>query len=100
MDNLVIDTGELTTLGGGAYAFTTQLRNQGGVPQAWPSLELSLTDANDKPLVRRVFAPRDYLASTTQAANGLAPRVEQAITLHFRVDDLQPSGYHIAVFYP
>lgn len=100
VDNLVIDTGELTTLGGGAYTFTTQLRNQGAVPQAWPSLELSLTDANDKPLVRRVFAPRDYLASTGTAANGLAPRVEQAITLHFRVDDLQPSGYHIAVFYP
>ncbi|MCC2960941.1 zinc-ribbon domain-containing protein [Massilia sp. IC2-278] len=100
VDNLVIDTGELTTLGGSAYAFTTQLRNQGAVPQAWPSLELSLTDANDKPLVRRVFAPRDYLAAGTPAANGLAPRVEQAITLHFRVDDLQPSGYHIAVFYP
>lgn len=100
VDNLVIDTGELTTLGGGAYAFTTQLRNQGAVPQAWPSLELSLTDANDKPLVRRVFAPRDYLAAGTPAANGLAPRVEQAITLQFRVDDLQPSGYHIAVFYP
>ncbi len=100
VDNLVIDTGELTTLGGGAYAFTTQLRNQGAVPQAWPSLELSLTDASDKPLVRRVFAPRDYLAAGTPAANGLAPRVEQAITLHFRVDDLQPSGYHIAVFYP
>jgi len=100
VDNLVIDSGELTTLGGGAYAFTTQLRNQGAVAQAWPSLELSLTDANDKPLVRRVFAPRDYLAASTPAANGLAPRVEQAITLHFRVDDLQPSGYHIAVFYP
>ena len=100
VDNLVIDTGELTTLGGGAYAFTTQLRNQGAVPQAWPSLELSLTDASDKPLVRRVFTPRDYLAAGTPAANGLAPRVEQAITLHFRVDDLQPSGYHIAVFYP
>lgn len=100
VDNLVIDTGELTTLGGGAYAFTTQLRNQGAVPQAWPSLELSLTDANDKPLVRRVFTPRDYLAAGTPAASGLAPRVEQAITLHFRVDDLQPSGYHIAVFYP
>lgn len=105
IDNLVIETGELTTLGGGAYAFTTQLANQGAVPQAWPSLELSLTDANDKPLVRRVFAPRDYLKSGSSpgaaaAATGLAPRVEQAITLHFRVDDLQPSGYHIAVFYP
>jgi len=105
VDNLVIDTGELTTLGGGAYVFTTQLRNQGAVAQAWPSLELSLTDANEKPLVRRVFAPRDYLWSDSSpgaapAAAGLAPRTEQAIKLHFRVDDLQPSGYHIAVFYP
>ena len=101
IENLVIETGELTTLGGGAYAFTTQLRNQGAVAQAWPSLELSLTDANDKPLVRRVFAPRDYLAANAAAAaTGLAPRTEQAIKLHFRVDDLQPSGYHIAVFYP
>ncbi|XYJ11201.1 DUF3426 domain-containing protein [Telluria sp. B2] len=100
IDNLVIETGELTTLGGGAYAFTTQLRNQGAVAQAWPSLELSLTDANDKPLVRRVFAPRDYLTAGMPATNGLAPRTEQAIKLHFRVDDLQPSGYHIAVFYP
>jgi hypothetical protein len=50
--------------------------------------------------VRRVFAPRDYLGTTTALANGIAPRTEHAIKLHFRVDDLKPSGYHIAVFYP
>jgi predicted Zn finger-like uncharacterized protein len=100
IDNLAIETGELTTLGGGAYSFTTELRNAGGTAQAWPSLELALTDANDKPLVRRVFAPSDYLAAGTPVANGIAPRAEQAIKLHFRVDDLKPSGYHIAVFYP
>ncbi|MBD8530829.1 MULTISPECIES: zinc-ribbon and DUF3426 domain-containing protein [unclassified Massilia] len=101
-DNLAIETGELTTLGGGAYSFTTELRNTGATAQAWPSLELALTDADDKPLVRRVFAPRDYLAAaaTTATANGIAPRAEQPIKLHFRVDDLKPSGYHIAVFYP
>ena len=99
-DNLAIETGELTTLGGGAYSFTTELRNTGGTAQAWPSLELALTDANDKPLVRRVFAPTDYLAAGTLLANGIAPRAEQPIKLHFRVDDLKPSGYHIAVFYP
>lgn len=100
IDNLAIETGELTTLGGGVYSFTTELRNSGGTAQAWPSLELALTDANDKPLVRRVFGPKDYLAAATPAANGIAPRAEQAIKLHFRVDDLKPSGYHIAVFYP
>jgi hypothetical protein len=50
--------------------------------------------------VRRVFAPTDYLAAGTVQANGIAPRAEQPIKLHFRVDDLKPSGYHIAVFYP
>ncbi len=100
IDNIAIETGELTTLGGGVYSFTTELRNTAGTAQAWPSLELALTDANDKPLVRRVFGPTDYLAAGTVRANGIAPRTEQAIKLHFRVDDLKPSGYHIAVFYP
>jgi predicted Zn finger-like uncharacterized protein len=100
IDNLAIETGELTTLGGGVYSFTTELRNTAGTAQAWPSLELALTDANDKPLVRRVFGPTDYLAAGTVLPNGIAPRTEQAIKLHFRVDDLKPSGYHIAVFYP
>jgi predicted Zn finger-like uncharacterized protein len=100
IDNLAIETGELTTLGGGAYSFTTELRNSGSTAQAWPSLELALTDANDKPLVRRVFAPRDYLGAGTAVANGIAPGAEHPIKLHFRVDDLKPSGYHIAVFYP
>ncbi|MGX4642052.1 DUF3426 domain-containing protein [Massilia sp. SYSU DXS3249] len=100
VDSLAIETGELTTLGGGAYSFTTELRNGSATAQAWPSLELTLIDTNDKPLVRRVFAPRDYLAPGTLVANGMAPGATQAIKLHFRVDDLQPSGYHIAVFYP
>lgn len=100
VDNLAIETGELTTLGRGAYSFTTELRNTGATVQAWPSLELALTDANDKPLVRRVFGPGDYLADDSILANGIAPRAEQAVKLHFRVDDLKPSGYHVAVFYP
>ena len=100
IDNIAIETGELTSLGEGVYSFTTELRNTAATAQAWPNLELALTDANDKPLVRRVFGPTEYLAAGTVRANGIAPRTEQAIKLHFRVDDLKPSGYHIAVFYP
>lgn len=100
VDKLAIETGELTTLGGGAYSFTTELRNSAGTAQAWPSLELTLIDANDKPLVRRVLPPTDYLAADTLLENGIMPGAEQPIKLRFRVDDLKPSGYHIAVFYP
>jgi len=67
--------------------------------QAWPSLELTLHDANDKPLVRRVFSPRDYLSAGT-AAGGFAGRTEQPVKLSFQLADLKPSGYHIAIFYP
>lgn len=100
VDKLAIETGELTTLGANAYSFATELRNGAGTAQAWPSLELTLIDANDKPLVRRVFPPTDYLAPDTLLENGIMPGAEQAIKLRFRVDDLKPSGYHIAVFYP
>jgi predicted Zn finger-like uncharacterized protein len=100
IDQLVIDTGELTTLGGNAYTFSTQLRNQGEAVQAWPSIELTLSDADDKPLVRRVFGPRDYLPAGPLLAAGFAAHAEQPVKLHFRVEEPAPSGYHIAVFYP
>jgi hypothetical protein len=103
IDTLAVETGELQTLGNEAFTFTTLLRNQGTLVQAWPSLELTLHDANDKPLVRRVFAPRDYLltpAAATLASSGFAAHSEQAVKLSFQLHGLKPSGYHIAIFYP
>lgn len=99
IDTLAVETGELQTLGNGAFTYTTLLRNQGTLVQAWPSLELTLADANDKALVRRVFAPREYL-SPVVSAGGFAGRTEQTVKLSFQLADLKPSGYHIAIFYP
>ncbi|WP_198115778.1 DUF3426 domain-containing protein [Massilia rhizosphaerae] len=99
-ENLVIETGELTSLGPGTYALNTLLRNQGNLVQAWPSIELELTDANDKPVLRRVLAPADYLPHGTPAASGFGPHSEQPVALHFTLAGLQPSGYHTFVFYP
>ena len=99
-ENLVIETGELTTLGPNTYALNTLLRNQGSLVLAWPSIELELTDASDKPVLRRVLAPADYLPRGTPPAGGFGPHSEQPVTLHFTLDGLQPSGYHTFVFYP
>lgn len=100
VDNLAIDTGELTTLGPNTFALTTQLRNEGGLVQAWPSIELELIDADDKPVLRRVFGPADYLPPGASAAAGFGPRAEQPVKLHFALADLKPAGYHTFVFYP
>ena len=103
-DALVIETGELITLGGNAYTLNTVLRNGGDLALAWPSIELTLNDADDKPLVRRVFGPRDYAPRTANASAdnfaGFGARAEQPVKIHFRLEGLEPSGYHIAVFYP
>ena len=100
IDALGVETGELQSLGANTFLFTTLLRNQASLVQAWPHLELALTDANDKPLVRRVFTPVEYLPQGVAPAKGIAPRSEQAVKLAFELNQVKASGYHIAIFYP
>jgi hypothetical protein len=103
IDALAVEAGELQTLDATTFSFTTLLRNQGDLVQTWPHLELALTDANDKTLVRRVFLPADYLpagAAAGMSAKGFAGRSEQPIKLFFQLDGIKASGYHLAIFYP
>jgi predicted Zn finger-like uncharacterized protein len=99
IDSLAIETGELSTLGVDTYSLNTLLRNQGSLVQAWPSIQLELTDANDKPVLRRVFSPADYLPQGVSAAAGFAARSEQPVRLNFALTELKPSGYHMIIFY-
>jgi hypothetical protein len=100
IEALSVETGELQSLSATTFSYSTLLRNQGTLVQAWPHLELTLTDADDKALVRRVFAPVDYLPKGVAAAKGFGPRSEQAVKLHFELNQVTASGYHIAIFYP
>lgn len=100
IDVLSIETGELQTLGANTFSFTTLLRNPGTLAQAWPHIELTLTDANDKPLVRRVFTPTEYLPPGVAPAKGFGARSEQPVKLFFELNQIKASGYHIAIFYP
>ncbi|PVX38348.1 putative Zn finger-like uncharacterized protein [Janthinobacterium sp. 78] len=100
IEALSVEQGELQTLKEHTFSYVSLLRNQSRSVQAWPSIELILNDANDKPVLRRVIAPRDYLPATIDVSQGFAPRSEQTIKLYFALDQLTASGYHIAIFYP
>ena len=100
IEALAIEQGELQTIKEQTFSYVSLLRNQSRSVQAWPSIELILNDANDKPVLRRVIAPRDYLPATIDVSKGFAPRSEQTIKLYFALDQLTASGYHIAIFYP
>jgi predicted Zn finger-like uncharacterized protein len=100
IDTLAIEQGELQTLSDTTFSFATVLRNGSRTAQAWPHIELVLNDAADKPVLRRVFAPRDYLGNPADLKQGFRPRSEQAVKLYFELNRLKASGYHIAIFYP
>jgi predicted Zn finger-like uncharacterized protein len=100
IDYVTIEQGELQTLTESTFSFTTLLRNQSTTAQAWPHIELVLDDASDKAILRRVFAPRDYLPAGTDLTLGFLPHSEQSVKLYFELAQLKASGYHIAVFYP
>lgn len=100
LDALSIEQGELATMAESTFSFSTVLRNQSKTAQAWPHIELTLNDNADKPVLRRVFAPREYLPSPAEAEKGFGPRSEQSIKLYFELKELKASGYHIAIFYP
>ena len=100
IDALSIETGELQTLGGNSFSLTTSLRNQSMLIQAWPTIELALTDSSDKVLLRRIIAPIDYLPANVPAGKGFAARSDQPLKLTFEVSQIKASGYRIAIFYP
>jgi predicted Zn finger-like uncharacterized protein len=76
------------------------LRNRATHVQAFPVLELSLNDTQDKVLARRLFKPADYLPATETEAAGLRPNRELNIRLRLDTTDLRPTGYRLALFYP
>lgn len=100
LDALKIEAPELQSLGNNTFVLTTLLRNESGLAQAWPYIHLELTDANDKPLVRRVFTPQQYLPATVAPGKGFAATSEQPVKIHFELKQLKASGFHVAVFYP
>lgn len=76
------------------------LRNRATFAQAFPNLELTLNDSQDRPLARRVFHPSDYLPPVENEKTGLLPNHELSIKVRLDTTDLKPSGYRLVLFYP
>jgi len=76
------------------------LRNHGSYAEAYPDLELTLNDINDKPVARRTFHPAEYLPAGESEKSGLAGRRETNVKLGLDTTDLKPSGYRLLLFYP
>lgn len=76
------------------------LHNNAEYAQAYPNLELSLTDTQDQILARRVFIPADYIHPGDNEKLGLGANRELSIKLHLDSGDLRPMGYKLLLFFP
>ena len=63
IDQLSIESSELVAAPGaaGALGFTALVRNHSSNALAYPAIEITLTDARDQAILRRVFLPDNYL---------------------------------------
>ncbi|MEO8332153.1 MAG: zinc-ribbon and DUF3426 domain-containing protein [Gallionella sp.] len=84
---------------GNRIMLIAQLRNRASYAQAFPDLELTLTDSQDKALARRVFRPEDYLPAPQNITAGLSANQELGIMLHLDTADLKPLGYRLVLYY-
>ena len=69
--------------------------NQANVNLMYPNLELTLTDEDNKPILRRVFKPSEYLPSVKQATIGLPPNQETLAYLNVRTVGTSVIGYQL-----
>ena len=84
----------------GLLILTATLRNRAGWSLAYPHLELTLTDAQDRVVVRRALAPAEYAGGTTDLQRGIEPNGEIAVKIFIDASATSQAGYRLYMFYP
>ncbi|WP_153163078.1 DUF3426 domain-containing protein [Zoogloea sp. 1C4] len=81
------------------FTLHATLRNRAEFPQAYPHLEITLTDARDKALVRKVLEPAQWLPADAPK-DAFAAKREVATRIAFEAPGVAAAGYRVYVFYP
>ena len=76
------------------------LRNRAAYGQAYPLLELSLTDTQDNAIARRVFQPDEYLSPQNPPEQAFPANTDIPVRLWIEAKDITAAGYRLYVFYP
>lgn len=76
------------------------LKNHANYPQAYPMLEVTLKDADNQVLIRKVFTPRDYRKQEDLKTASIASNAQEKVTMRFDVGKVHAQGYSLYWFYP
>jgi predicted Zn finger-like uncharacterized protein len=99
LQSVVIESSSLVRLLGQLHALDVVLKNTQAWPVAVPSLEVSLTDAQEQVLARRVLRADEWPDAPPVLAPGEAWPLKLRLSITLPSNQTM-SGYRIALFYP
>ena len=82
------------------YALSLLIRNSSSSYQSWPHIELTLTDQEKKTIIRKIFAPANYLPNADSIMKGIPPYAEKSVGLYIEMKTDSNADYRISLFYP
>lgn len=100
IESIVIDSSGFNRLRNDTYRLGFTLRNTARVPVAVPAIELTVTDAQDQPIARRVLMPPEFGAGNNEA---IAPAGDWSRSLGIVIAapaGARVAGYRLLAFYP
>jgi hypothetical protein len=99
IESIAIDNSAFTHVKPGVYSLSLSLRNSAAIDLAAPALELTLTDLQDQPLLRRVLLPGQYSEITLIGSRAdLVANVPIVVRAGEASEKI--SGYRLLAFYP
>jgi predicted Zn finger-like uncharacterized protein len=84
----------------GLLILSTTIRNRAPYPLAYPYVELTLSDTTDRVVVRRAFAPQEYVSGAADPRSGIVANSEIAVKLFIDASATTQAGYQVYLFYP
>jgi hypothetical protein len=95
--DIVIDSSSFNKARGDSYHLALTMKNKASIPLAMPAVELTLTDAQDQPVLRRVLLPADMGAPAELPAGG---EWNASVSVIVTTGGARVAGYRLLAFYP
>ena len=101
IEAITVDSSSFNKQRGDTYLLSFVVKNMGNVPLARPAVELTLTDAQDVPLLRRVLLPDELMAKPGVLAAGAEWSGVYRVVLTGATGFAKSvAGYRVLAFYP
>ena len=100
IESIAIDAAAFNQLTADSYRLSFRIKNLSGAVLAMPNLELTLTDTQDKVIVRRVLSRQDMFVVSDDLSAGTELPV--TVDMHLTQEEATPRimGYRLLAFYP